>query len=196
MTDPVLDFGSAFSRRAELWDRLVALRPADDDPHFRLARIVFAAHLGAFGARLVTGTLGACRITDSARLSGATGLPSAAWMKAPDSFRHRDSVVAPWPVSLEIVSAAATLHSGRLQALVGRENSSHHLCCLHGNAGLVHEGQPRRYCCKCEYGLRKGPALHHDTSFYCDYCQTEHPGSRTLDGCPMWWQHPPSADRP
>ena len=194
--DDVLEFDGGFRRQAQLWDRLVALRPVDNDPHFRLARIVFAVLLGAYGARLVTGTLGACRITDSARLSGATGLTPDAWMKAPASFRQRDAVVAPWPVSLEIVSAAATLHSGRLKALVGRETAAHHLSCLHGNAGLIADCNPRRYGCKCEYGLRKGPALDHDTSFYCDHCQTEHPGSRMLDGCPKWWQHPPNADRP
>lgn len=196
MTDNVLDFDSGFRRRALLWERVVVLRPEPDDPHFRLARIVFAALLGAYGARMVTGTLGACRITDSARLSDVTGLPPAAWIKAPASFRQRAAVVAPWPVSLEIVSAAAALHSGRLQALVGRETGAHHLCCLHGNAGLIPDGEPRRYCCKCEYGLHEGPALEHDTSFYCYHCQTEHPGSRALDGCPKWWQHPPNVDRP
>lgn len=61
MTDNVLDFDSGFRRRALLWDRVVALRPGPEDPHFRMARIVFAALLGAYGARMVTGTLGACR---------------------------------------------------------------------------------------------------------------------------------------
>lgn len=196
MTDNVLDFDSGFRRRALLWERVVALRPEPDDPHFRLARIVFAALLGAHGARMVTGTLGACRITESVRLSEAVGLATATWIKAPASFRQGSAVVAPWPVTLEIVSATAALHPGRLRALVGRETGAHHLCCLHGNAGLIPDGEPRRYCCKCEYGLRKGPALEHDTSFYCYHCQTEHPGSRALDGCPEWWQHPPNADRP
>ena len=76
MTEGVLDFGSAYSRKAQLWDRLAASRPAADDPHFRMAQIVFAAVLGAQGARLVTGGFGACRISDSRKLSAATGTPS------------------------------------------------------------------------------------------------------------------------
>lgn len=189
MTDNVLDFDGGFRRQAQLWDRLVALRPVDDDPHFRVARIVFAVLLGAYGARLVTGTLGACRIADSSSLSDATGLPPAAWIKAPGSFRQGAAVVAPWPVSLEIVSAAAAMHPGRLTALVGRETNAHHLCCQHGNARLIPDVRPQRYCCKCEFGLRKGPSLSHEDSFYCADCAISHPGSRMLDGCPTWWQH-------
>lgn len=196
MTDPYLDFGDQFRSKAVSWDRVVALRPDADDPHFRMARIVFASVLGAHGARMVTGTLGACRVTDSARLSAATGLASATWVQAPASFRQGHAIVAPWPVTLEIVSAATFLHSGRLRALVGRETNAHHLCCQHGNAGLIHGEEPRRYCCKCAYGLREGPTYEHAAAFHCEFCQSEHPGSRTLDGCPQWWRHPPDADRP
>lgn len=196
MTDNVLDFDSGFRRRALLWDRVVALRPEPDDPHFRMARIVFATLLGAYGSRMVTGTLGACRITDSVRLSDATGLVPATWINAPASFRQGSAVVAPWPVTLEIVSAAAAMHAGRLRTLVGRETIAHHLCCRHGNASMIPDEEPRRYCCKCEYGLQKGPALEHAPSFYCETCQAEHPGSRMLDGCPKWWENPPGTDPP
>lgn len=189
MTEGVLDFGSAYSRKVQLWDRLAASRPAANDPHFRMAQIVFAAVLGADGARLVTGGVGACRITDSRHLSAATGLEPNVWLKAPAGFRQGGVLFAPWPVTLEIVSAAARVHEPRLRVLVGRETQAQHLCCQHGNASALPGEAARRYCCKCEFGLRKGPALPHEDSFYCADCAIFHPGSRMLDGCPTWWQY-------
>lgn len=198
MSVEVLDFGAGFSRRAQQWERVAALRPAPGDPHFRMARLVFATVISAHGARMLTGELGACRIDDPCRLGAATGLDAAVWVGAPASFRQGEVLIAPWPVSVEIVSAAAAMHSGRLRALVGRETKTRHLCCQHGNVSATAAPDPDavRYCCKCEYGLRHGPALEHDSSFYCAPCDTEHPGSRHLDGCPQWWKRRPSADSP
>lgn len=190
MTEGVLDFGSAYSRKAQLWDRLAASRPAADDPHFRMAQIVFAAVLGAHGARLVTGGIGACRITDSRHLSNATGLEPNVWLKARAAFRQGGALFAPWPVTLEIVSAAAQVHEPRLRVLVGRQTQAQHLCCQHGNPDEWSGDTALRYCCKCQFGLRKGPALPHEDSFYCANCEAFHPGSRMLDGCPNWWQDP------
>ena len=188
MSESVLDFGAAFSRRAELWSRVVAVAPARDDCHFRAAQIAFAVVLPVHGSRLVTGTTGACRITDSARLSEVTGLCPTIWSTAPDSFRQGDALVVPWPVTLEIVSAVGTRHGDRLRTLIGRETKREHVCCLHGNAAVKAGAPTVRSCCKCEFGIRKGPALPHDDGFYCEDCDDLHPGSRMLDGCPNWWE--------
>ena len=59
--------------------------------------------------------------------------------------------------------------------------TSQHEPCLHGKGG----SWPGQYCCKCKFGLEKGPSLHED-SFYCMVCEESHPGSRILDGCPNW----------
>lgn len=60
------------------------------------------------------------------------------------------------------------------------ETKTKHECCNHGN------GIDDRYCCKCKFGVRKGPSLPHGNGFYCDFCKVTHGGSRMLDGCPNW----------
>jgi len=182
------DFGRPWQRRAQLWAGLAATAPAPTDPHLETARLVFASVITPeHHARLVPAGHGACLIGDSRSLSAATGLRAAVWTKAPRAFRIDGGLVAPWPVTMEIVSALGRVHAEQVAAIVRPETKRRHLCCLHGNA-VVHPGDFRkRTCCKCEFGVRKGPALPHDEAFTCEQCEAEHPGSRLLDGCPTWW---------
>ncbi len=189
MRDEALDFGRHWQRRAQRWAGLAATAPAPGDPHLPTARLVFTSVITpAHRARLVPAGHGACLIGDSRSLCAATGLRAAVWRAAPGAFRIDTGWVAPWPVTLEIVSAVGRVEAGRIARIVGPESKAHHLCCLHGNAA-VHPGEFRmRMCCKCEFGVRKGPSMPHDETFICQQCDdAEHPGSRLLDGCPTWW---------
>lgn len=188
MSDEALDFGWRWQRRADRWAGLAATAPTPDDPHLATARLVFASAITpTLRARIMPGGHGACLIADSRSLGTATGLRAAVWRTAPGAFRTDTGWVAPWPVTLEIVSAVGRAAADRIARLVGTESKAQHLCCLHGNA-VVHAGEFRtRMCCKCEFGVRKGPAMPHDATFLCPQCDAEHPGSRLLDGCPQWW---------
>ena len=189
MTEVEFDFGRPWQRRAQLWADLAATAPAPTDPHLGTARLVFTSVITPdHHARLIPGGHGACLIGDSRSLCAATGLRAAVWRKAAGAFRIDGGLVAPWPVTMEIVSAVGRVDAQRVARIVGSESKGRHLCCLHGNA-ILHPGELRtRMCCKCEYGVRKGPALPHDAAFFCTQCDAEHPGSRLLDGCPTWWR--------
>ncbi len=188
MSDEALDFGRHWQRRADRWAVLAATAPVPADPHLVIARLVFSSVITPnHRARLVPGGHGACLIGDSRSLCAATGLRAAMWRTAPGAFRIDTGWVAPWPVTLEIVSAVGRVEAERTARIVGAESKAQHVCCLHGNA-VVHPGEFRtRMCCKCEFGVRKGPGMPHDANFLCPECDAEHPGSRLLDGCPTWW---------
>ncbi len=123
----------AFQQREALWDRMDELG-IGDDPRFRAAEEVFEALIDDDAiARMEYREAGACRVTDSDRLARLTGLDPQVWLACPDGFHEGADLVVPWPITEQIVQAAANHNPNPLLEVIEREETKARREAIHGH---------------------------------------------------------------
>lgn len=122
----------AFRAYESRWDRIDALGIGDEPVH-RAAEEVFDAVIDEAVARMDYRESGAGRITDSDRLGELTGLDSAVWSQCPQAFTEGADLVVPWPVTLEIVIAAAGRNPAPILELVRSGEAKAQYEAVHGH---------------------------------------------------------------
>lgn len=122
----------AFREREALWARIEELG-IGDEPVSRAADEVFETLIDTDIARIDYGEAGACRITDSARLTELTGLDAADWTRCADGFADEGDFVVPWPITEQIAAAAARRNSDPILDVVHREENEARYHAIHGH---------------------------------------------------------------
>ena len=121
----------AFRHREALWDRIDELG-IGDDPDYWAADEVFRALIGEGVARLEYREAGACRVTDSDQLAELTGLDPQFWLACPDAFRDGADLVVPWPITEQLVQAAASRNPNPVLEAVEQEEAEARRDVIHG----------------------------------------------------------------
>ncbi|CAN5378311.1 hypothetical protein BH10ACT9_BH10ACT9_41240 [soil metagenome] len=115
------------------WDRIFDLGRGFDDPADGAATEVFTALIAADIARMEYREAGACRITDSDRLTELTGLDAAVWLHCPEGFTEGADLVVPWPVTEQIAAAAARRNPAPILEAVHNEENEARYHAVHGH---------------------------------------------------------------
>ena len=126
------DAVSAFREHETRWDLIDALG-IGDEPVYRAAEEVFDAVIDGAVARMDYRECGAGRITDSCRLADLTGLGPAVWSQCPQAFAEGADLVVPWPVTLEIVIAAARRNPSPILEIVSSGEAKAQYEAVHGH---------------------------------------------------------------
>lgn len=121
-----------FQHREALWDRMDELG-IGDDPHYWAAEEVFQALIGDDVSRMEYREAGACRVADSDRLAQLTGLDPQLWLACPDGFREGADLVVPWPITEQIVQAAANHNPNPVLEVVEQEEEKARREAIHGS---------------------------------------------------------------
>lgn len=131
-----------YRKREVEWDRIHALGPGVDDPGERAAEEVFEMLIDSAIARMEYREGGACRISDSERLAGSTGLTPETWNQSPEAFHEDDELVVPWPVTKEIAAAMARRNPTPLLEAVENEENRERYRAIHGQIYRGRGGRP------------------------------------------------------
>jgi hypothetical protein len=126
------DAVAAFREHEARWDLIDALG-IGDEPVYRAAEEVFYAVIDGAVARMDYRECGAGRITDSGRLAELTGLDPAVWSQCPQAFAEGADLVVPWPVTLEIVIAAALRNPSPILEIVSSGEAKAQYEAVHGH---------------------------------------------------------------
>lgn len=121
----------AFRHREALWDRIDELA-IGDDPDYWAADEVFRALIDECVGRLEYCEAGACRVTDSDQLAELTGLDPQLWLACPDAFREGPDLVVPWPITEQLVQAAAGSNPSPVLEVVEQEEAEARRDVIHG----------------------------------------------------------------
>lgn len=132
----------AFREREAQWQRIFNLGVGFDDPGEGAATQVFDALIDSDIARMEYREAGACRISDSQRLSELTGLDASLWTQCQDSFHDGGDLVVPWPVTVKIAAAAARSDPTPLLGAVQDEENEARYHAIHGHRYTGRRGNP------------------------------------------------------
>lgn len=114
------------------WDLINALG-IGDELVYRAAEEVFDTVIDDAVARMDYREGGAGRITDSGRLGELTGLAPSVWSQCPQAVTEGADLVVPWPVTLEIVIAAARRNPAPILELVRSGEAKAQYEAVHGH---------------------------------------------------------------
>jgi hypothetical protein len=123
----------AFRASEARWDRVFDLGRGFDDPADGAATEVFTALIADDIARMEYREAGACRITDSGRLTELTGLDAAVWTQCPEGFTEGPDLGVPWPVTEQIAAAAARRNPAPILEAVHNEEGEARYHAVHGH---------------------------------------------------------------
>ncbi|WP_137146338.1 hypothetical protein [Mycolicibacterium sp. CR10] len=123
----------AFRASEARWDRIFDLGRGFDDPADGAATEVFTALIADDISRMEYREAGACRITDSGRLTELTGLDAAVWTQCPEGFTEGPDLVVPWPVTEQIATAAARRNPAPILEAVHNEEGEARYHAVHGH---------------------------------------------------------------